>query len=113
MIAEFTVEKSTESSKGGFINKLVMLAVVSTKVFGVTKTQEVKQTVYLKTDEKLKAGKKDKINLDEWTVIERPFTTPDGTVVNLKWLSIKSAVQHRIAVDVPAKATVVASAVNF
>ena len=83
------VEKSTESSNGGFINKLVNKETKTVEVLGVTKTAEIKKTYYLKTDESVAEGLETEIDMDQFSITERPFTAADGTEMQLKWLHIK------------------------
>lgn len=83
------VEKSSPSQNGGFINKIVSKTSKQVKVLGVTKTTDVKQTYYIKTDEEVATGLETEIDLSAFTVTPRPFTAEDGTEMQLKWLHIK------------------------
>lgn len=82
------VEKSTESSNGGFINKLVNKTTKVVDVLGVKKTAEINRTYYIKTDEQVAEGLETEIDLTQFDVVLRPFTAPDGTEMQLKWLHV-------------------------
>lgn len=86
---------ATESKNGGHILKLQNKDVKSAETpFGL-KTQKTQHTFYMKVDAVAgKVGDKHEMNLDEFKIIERPYTIDDDTSENngdeimLKWLSI-------------------------
>lgn len=87
----FTVEKSTKSVNGGFVNTLTAESKI--KVFGVEKT--VKHRFLMKTDEEVPAGTQDDIALSEYEQqkTENEALNEKGEVVVIKstWLYRKAS----------------------
>lgn len=79
---EFIVTKSTQSTKGGFVNSLEGSAV--TKVFGVAKTS--KHLFLFKTDETIVVGTKGELNLADYRQESYKWTDDDGAERNSTWL---------------------------
>ena len=91
-IVKLTVDKSKSSKNGGFVLTLKELGTSMAKStpFGDTKTNPVKATYYMKTDTAPAVGFEAEIDLDDYDIIERPFTPEDSdTEITLKWLHIK------------------------
>ena len=78
-----TVSKCTESSNGGYILTLKQ-GIVDTP-FG---KQPATATYYMKVEGELGLGFSADINLDDYTIVERSFTTDEGKDLILKWLHI-------------------------
>lgn len=83
---KLTVEKSTKSSNGGFVNTLVGETLI--KVFGVPKT--VKHRFLMKTDEEVPAGTTDNINLNDFNQVPQQSEMEDGKIINVTWLHLKA-----------------------
>lgn len=87
----FTVEKSTKSVNGGFVNTLTTEQKIT--VFGVAKT--VKHRFLMKTDEEVPAGTQDEIVLSEYNQEKTESEVLDSTTGEVK--IIKSTWLHRKA----------------
>ena len=109
---KFKCVQSTQSINGGFMNKLVSVVAVpkTVTVFGVTKTEQTKETVYMKTDAAIPVGAEDDIDLNLFDVVLSDFVTPDGNVIPLKRLTIKrERLASKAVAHYAANATVVKS----
>lgn len=84
-----TVVSATLSSNGGFIHKLQnKTSTVVDTPFG-KKTQDSQVTYYMKLDDAAPIGMQAEIDIDNFKVVERPYTVPDtGEVLELKWLQL-------------------------
>jgi hypothetical protein len=91
MKLQFTVIKSTESSKGGFVNTLE--TVKTTTVFGVAKT--TKRRFLMKTDAALAEGQQEELELGNYNIVEFSNTVLDENnvekVLTSSWLQDKIA----------------------
>jgi len=85
MTREFTVEKSTESKNGGFVNTIVAESKV--KVFGVEKT--TKHRLLFKTDVAPEVGAKQEIDLSKYNIVQRESITQEGVIITSQWLHEK------------------------
>jgi hypothetical protein len=84
---KFKVTKSTQSTKGGFVNTIEG---TSTKtVFGKTKT--TKHLFLLKTDEALDIDSEDELNLSEYRQETYKWTDDEGNERTTTWLHLKAA----------------------
>lgn len=90
---EFTVEKSTPSSNGGFINTLVNMKLVEVELFGIKELKEVKTSYHIKTSVALEVGKVDKLNMQQFDIIRRDFKGNDGKTASALWLAPKRDMQ--------------------
>jgi hypothetical protein len=91
---QVTIEKSTESTRGGYINKLIAKADDLDLGNGIT-VPGAKQTFYLKTNEELAEEKVITLPMDKLDVVLRDFTftndEEEEETVQLKWLHAKRA----------------------
>lgn len=89
MVKKFTVEKSTISTNGGYVNTLVSETKI--KVFGVEKT--TKHRLLLKTDEEIAKGTVDSIELNDYNIVARQSVIESGenagVVITSQWLHRK------------------------
>lgn len=89
MIYKFTVLRSTQSTKGGYINALQ--AETTRKVLGSTKT--TKHLVNMKTDSAIEVGSEHEIDLDQFEIktYVNNYINADGIEVvgENKWLHEK------------------------
>lgn len=82
---QLTVISSTPTKNGTFCNKLQNKSEISQdSVFGAAK-QERQKTYYLFTDQQNKVGMVGDLNLDNFDVIEKPFTiaNEDGSTEDI------------------------------
>ena len=87
MLKEFAIAQSNPTTKGTFVTKLVCETKVNHPIFG---EKSKKETYYISGNKQLVAGEVIKLDVEkEFNVIERPYESPEGEVVMLKWLSIK------------------------
>jgi hypothetical protein len=86
---DFTIVQIGDVTENG--NNIVKMQrkLETTTVLGTMRKSETYYAA-VKTEE-VDVKVDDVINLDpsDFTVIERPFTTPDGEEIMLKWLSLK------------------------
>jgi hypothetical protein len=80
--------KATTSSNGG---QVLTLSEVKTKEpvatpFGTTNRSSYGETFYMKVQEAPEKGFEAEVDLDNFRIVERPFTTSDGKEIVLKWL---------------------------
>lgn len=91
----FKCTKSTESSKGGFINTLQCKVVKSIDIFGQSHTQESTETYYIKTAKTIAVNSTCDLDISTmFNVTVRDYNTVDketGEVITIpcKWLSVK------------------------
>lgn len=91
----FKCTKSTESSRGGFINTLQCKSVKDINIFGQVHTQESTETYYIKTAKTIAVDSTCDLDIDTmFTVKVRPYPTVDKetgevVVIPCKWLSVK------------------------
>jgi hypothetical protein len=86
-----TVAKCTSSTNGGHVLTLKEKSAPTTvsTPFGDVDKSEWTNTFYMKVHEPIKVGFSAELNLSEYNIVERPFTTDDGKDLDLKWLHIK------------------------
>jgi hypothetical protein len=85
-----TVSKSKESSNGGYVLTLKHKSdseSVATP-FGNTTKSDTLNTYYMKVEDAPENGFSAQLDLDDYTIVERPFTTESGKDLMLKWLHI-------------------------
>lgn len=82
---EFTIESSNKTKNNNFCNKLVNKSTISVETeFGKVE-QERQSTYYLFTTTQNETGKKAKLNLGLFDVVEKPYTIDvDGSPEEIK-----------------------------
>jgi len=88
---DFTVDKSTVSENGGFVTTLVCEteeAVVEHNGVKIRKAGR-KLTYYINTVDEYDEHDEIELDLDDFDIVERPFTTKKGKSITLKWLHLK------------------------
>jgi len=89
----FKCVKSTESSKGGFVNTIVTEQVKTAIVFGQEKQDVSRRTYYIKTPKAIPVNKEAELDLANFRVVERPYTftdeeTGEEKTIACKWLHL-------------------------
>lgn len=84
MERNFKVIKSTESTKGGFVNTIETESTI--KIFGVDKT--TRNRFLMKTDGVVALGTQQVIDLDEYNQVPRSSEL-DGRTITSTWLHRK------------------------
>jgi hypothetical protein len=92
-LQNFICKKSTASSKGGFVNTIVSETSKSVIVFGQEKTETVTRTYYIKTPKPIAVNAKAELDLDNFRIVERPYTfvdeeTGEEKTIACKWLHL-------------------------
>ena len=90
-MTELKVSKCTESKNGGYVLTLKEKApaqLVATP-FGNTNKSETLNTFYMKVEGELEVGFTASIDLNDYQVVVRDFTTDEGKELELKWLHVK------------------------
>jgi hypothetical protein len=87
MKVRITKVSAQASKNGNFIHTLKTEG-KTVNVLGVNKTSG-QLTYFLALPQAVKVGTEHEINMDEFRVEERPFTTPDNETLMLKWLHIR------------------------
>ena len=82
MLTTLKVASSTKTENNSFCNKLVAESKVDT-AFGNANTR---QTYYLFTDKENTVDSEGKLDLAKFDIVDKPWTNPDGDVMNLKYL---------------------------
>ena len=93
MLEKFKCVKSTESSKGGFVNTIVTEQTKSVEVFGQMKEDVIKRTYYIKTPKAIAVNSTADLDLGKFRVVERPYTfvdeeTGEEKTIACKWLHL-------------------------
>lgn len=91
------VSKVTASSNGGFVvtlkedNKNVQSVIVDTPFGKATKSdgRETLNTYYMKLNDSPPINLEAEIDLDDYNIVERPFTTDSDKDIDMKWLHLK------------------------
>ena len=100
----FEIISSNPSNEGKtHVTKLQTKSVVET-AFGTKETQE---TYYVSASKQMPIGRKMRIDLATWNVVERQFEV-DGKTINCKWLHLKAGVAPvaQLVAETAAKETV-------
>lgn len=78
----FTVEKSTESENGGFVNTITTER--KSTVFGVAKVAKIR--FLLKTEEQPAIGATQELDLADYKQVERSFVGENEEIITSTWL---------------------------
>ena len=88
---DFTVLKSTPSENGGFVTTIVHETEASEVAMNGVKIRKSGRTLtyYINTVDEYDEHDEIELDLDEFDIVPRPFTTRKGKLINLKWLHLK------------------------
>ena len=89
----FKCVKSTQSSKGGFVNTIVTEHKKSVEVFGQIKEEVTKRTYYINTEKTIPLNKEAQLDLANFRIVERLYTftdeeTGEEKTIACKWLHL-------------------------